>query len=351
MLSRFSHNWTLKLTALVLAVVLWSHVRGQVNPWETATFKARLKSEAPRGFILLNADELPKTVVVTLRGPRLTLRGLKGLAPANPLATAEDAPLLPVSQLQATLDFSGPRKGTRNVPIKAVADIEDVEVVGSKPSEFSVSLDAAETRRFQIEPVVPASDELEIDDVSLSAGRAQVSGPSKLLDRIQSLRARVPRSELKSGTFQLDRVPVEALDEDGEVLRDVLIEPASVRVEVKSRERQSEKSVRLNLKITGRPSDGYEAGAAQVEPSRITIRGTRRALDAIQSLSVEADIRGAREDFSQRVRVNLPAGVEALSSRRVRVNVEINPREQTPVPTPTPGATPISPLPAPEPIG
>ena len=354
MFSRISHNWTLKLTALVLAVVLWSHVRGQVNPWETATFKARLKADVPRGFMMLNAQELPKTVVVTLRGPRLTLRGLKGLAPANPLATTEDAPLLSAAQLRASLDFSGPRKGAQNVPIQVAADIEDVEVVGSKPGEFSVTLDATETRRFRIQPQIPEGEELEIDETNLSANRAVASGPSKLLDRIQSLRARVNRSELKAGVLHLERVPLEALDENGEVLSGVPIDPPFVRVEIKSREKQSEKSVRVVAKIFGKPSADFELGEVQVEPSRITIRGTRRALDAIQSLSVETALDDVSENINRRVRVNLPRGVDAVSTNRVRLRIEIKPRKSsTPPPSPTPTSVPSpdSPIPAPEPIG
>lgn len=352
MLSRFSHNWTLKLTALVLSIAVWSHVRGQVNPWETATFKARLQAAAPRGFTLLNAQGLPKTVVVTLRGPRLTLRSLKGPAPANPLATEEDAPLLSASQLSATLEFSAPRKGAQNVPVKVLADIEDIEIVGAKPGEFSVSLDAAETRELKIEPQIPSGDELEIENVKLSASRAQVSGPSKLLDHVASLRARVGRGQLKAGVLRLERVPIEALDKDGAVLRGVPIEPSFVGIEIKSREKQSEKSVRLTVKIVGAPDEDYELGRVQVEPARISIRGTRRALDAIQSLTVEADVKGATDNINRRVRVNLPRGVEAVSSTRVRVRVEITARKESTPPTPTPAATPTSesPIPAPEPI-
>ena len=352
MFSRISHNWTLKLTALILAVVLWSHVRGQVNPWETATFKARLRADVPRGFMMLNAEELPKTVMVTLRGPRLTLRSLKGLAPANPLATTEDAPLLSAAQLRASLDFSGSRKGAQNVPIQVSADIEDVEVVGSKPGEFAVTLDATETRRFRIQSQIPEGEELEIEDVHLSVNRAVVSGPSNLLDRIQSLRARVRRSELKAGVLRLERVPIEALDQDGEVLRGVPIEPAFVRLEIKSREKQSEKSVRVIAKINGAPDTNFELGTIEVEPSRITIKGTRRALDGVQTLSAEVGVSGARANINRLVRVNLPGGVDAVPSNRVRVRIEIKLHEpSTPSLSPRLIPAPDSPVPAPEAVG
>ena len=350
MLSRITHNWTLKLTALVLAFAVWSHVRGQVNPWETMTFKARLKTTAPRGFILLNGEALPKNVVVTLRGPRLTLRTLKGPAPANPLATSEDAPLLPSSQLRAVLEYSNPRKGAQNVSIKATADIEDIEVVGSKPGELSVALDAAETRELEIEPQIPSSDELELESVNLDATRATVSGPSKILDRIDSVRVRVSRSELKAGVLQLERLPLEAIDSDGEPLLGVPIDPAFVRVKIKAREKQSEKSVRLVAKTSGRPNAGFEVGEIEIEPSRLSIRGPRRALDRIDSLPVEVDIAGVDSDINRRVRVDLPKNVQAVDFSRVRVRIEIVARQQsTPEASPSP-TPPLAVPPSSEPI-
>jgi len=345
MLARFTHNWTLKLTALVLSLVVWSHVRGQVNPWETMTFKARLKATAPRGFLLLNPQSLPKTVVVTLRGPRLSLRALKGPAPANPLATPEDAPLLLSSQLHAILDFSNPRKGVQNVPVKAIADIEDIEVVGSKPAEVSVSLDAAETRTLKIVPQIPVSNELEIEKVNLSAREARISGPSKILDRVQSLRVILNRSDLKSGVSRLERAPIEAVDAGGEAILGVPIEPAFVNIEIRAREKQSEKSVRVNAKIVGKPDGDFEVGAIEVEPSRIRIRGPRSALDEVKSLSVEINISNAEENISRRARVDLPSKVQAVSSSRVRVRVEINAREGS-TPSPQVEAAPNNDLPA-----
>ena len=50
-MSRALNNWNLKLMALVLALALWSHVRGEVNPLESATFSVRLDARAPQGFV------------------------------------------------------------------------------------------------------------------------------------------------------------------------------------------------------------------------------------------------------------------------------------------------------------
>lgn len=343
MFSRLSHNWTLKLTALVLSIALWSHVRGQVNPWENATFKVQLVSAPPRGFVLLNEKAVPKTVTVTLRGPRLTLRGLKGPAPANPLATGDDAPLLPPSLLRATLDYSNARKGEQDIPVKNDMELEDIEVLGARPSEVTVILDVAETRRFNIRPQFFVGEDWEIEQIKTSAQSATVFGPSQLLDRVVRVRARAPRSELKAGVLRLPNVSLEAVDVDGDALLTVPIEPQAVDMEVKLREKMVTKSVGLTLEQMGALADGYQAGLVDIVPARITIRGPRRLVSTLETLPVTIDIDGARDTVISRKRVTLPTGVEAVNGTRVRVRMEVKPVADSPQPiTPPqpPGALP-----------
>ena len=45
-MNRLRHNWNLKLISLGLAVLLWLHVRGEVNPTETAEIDVPLKTVA-----------------------------------------------------------------------------------------------------------------------------------------------------------------------------------------------------------------------------------------------------------------------------------------------------------------
>ncbi len=147
-MNRFLNNWPLKLTALLLSIGLWSHVRGESNPLETATFSVRLQTSAPRGFALVSSDA-PKTVHVTVRAPHLELRALGGptLPLANPLTTTDaDAPPVLNGALTAALDYSAIAKPTdapQNIPIRAESTGEDVEILGVKPASVSVVLERA----------------------------------------------------------------------------------------------------------------------------------------------------------------------------------------------------------------
>ena len=128
--------------ALVIAIALWSHVRGEVNPLETATFTVPLQAVAPAGLAIVNREAIPREVRVTLRAPRVTLREFKGGLPANPLAPPADAPPLSARYVSARLEFPVASIGTASAPVKVESLASDTEVLGAKPTDVVVTLAA-----------------------------------------------------------------------------------------------------------------------------------------------------------------------------------------------------------------
>ena len=156
-MSRILNNWALKLTSLVIAIALWGHVRGEVNPTEDATFRVKMLTPLPpASLMMLNAKDIPPVIKVQIKAPRLRLREIKGVIPPNPLAPADEAPMLPQSQMYATLDFSLVKPGKQTVPVKIVSTLEDFEDLGQdvlpKPGDITLEFATAATAEFKIEP-------------------------------------------------------------------------------------------------------------------------------------------------------------------------------------------------------
>lgn len=126
--------------ALVIAIALWGHVRGEVNPLETATFTVPLRAVAPSGMTILNRGAIPREVRVTIRAPRVTLREFKGGVPLNPLSPPADAPELSRQYARASLEFPVPKIGTASAPVKVESLVEDAEILGAKPTDVVVTL-------------------------------------------------------------------------------------------------------------------------------------------------------------------------------------------------------------------
>jgi YbbR domain-containing protein len=353
MLQSFLHNWNLKLMSLVLAVALWSHVRGEVNPWETATFRVPLTYRLPDKMVLLNRDKIPAHVKVTLRAPRLRLRELKGFTPPNPLATAVDAeaPLLTDDQIQSRLDFSLARLGKQNIPVKVDVAYDDVEVIG-KPDDVVVMLDRASEKSVAIAPELTVARGYEVQNVQLRRDQATVYGPSNVLENVAGVRVKVRSGALQLNAAKTANFPLEAVDEDGDTMPDVRVLPETIPVTATLREAIVTARVSVEVSLPASLSDAD----VQVTPRRLMVRGSERILSRIKSLPVEPRIPAQNTvgTFERRVRVPLPAGVRAVDGNTVRIRVSVaesaTPTAQstlTPTSTPVAERTPVE-LPLPD---
>lgn len=138
---RITHNWNLKLISLALAVMLWSHVRGEVNPLESAVVEVPLRMRVPSGFVLRGA--MPTKVGVTLRGPRLALRDITGGALPNPLAPAEQSSKVVRGAIRAWVEVARPRVGRQQAVVRTQSFAPDVEASNARPGEVSFVLQRA----------------------------------------------------------------------------------------------------------------------------------------------------------------------------------------------------------------
>lgn len=144
-MNRLLNNWPLKLTALLISLGLWSHVRGESNPLETQTFSVKLDTRAPLN-LGVGKTNAPKAVRVTVRAPHQELRILGGvtLPLANPLTSADgDAPPVVGNALTASLDFSSVSplsNEPQTIPVRVDSNSEGVEILGVKPANVSVTL-------------------------------------------------------------------------------------------------------------------------------------------------------------------------------------------------------------------
>ncbi|MDF2440565.1 MAG: hypothetical protein JWN98_1549, partial [Abditibacteriota bacterium] len=282
MLQRLTHNWNLKLMSLVLAIALWSHVRGEVNPWETTSFRVPLQLDLPSQMVLLNRDKIPATVKVTLRAPRSRLRELKGFTPPNPLAPTADVPLLSREEVTARLDFSLARLGKQNVPIRVEVRGDDIEVIG-KPDDVVAVLDRAASARLPVQPDLSVPRGYEVREVVPAVHDAVVFGPANVLERVASVQAPLRSGSLSLNTSKTVLVPLVAVDAQGEAIEELRIEPAKINISATLREQIVSRRVRVTPKLRGAAGSGVDISSVRVTPRFLLVRGPHRVIDRLQS--------------------------------------------------------------------
>ncbi|MEK6721159.1 MAG: CdaR family protein [Chloroflexota bacterium] len=298
------HNWPLKLGAVILATLLYS---GLVLSENTRTFTGSVPIEEvnqPSSVILLT--NLPDVVRIRYFAPNDGIR-------------------LDSSSFRATVDLSAvdPTAGRVSVAVRVEAIDPRIQILDVEPSRINIQVDEVIRREVPIE--VDTGDippGLDVREAQLSLGSATVVGPSSVVKRAARAVARV---RIDPSGIDIDRdVDLIVLDELGEPLSQVDVEPSSVRVTIAVFTDRQTRSLAVNPIYTGTPAAGFEVAAVTVEPVIVGVEGDADQLAALTRLDTQPiSISGISSDLDRTVALSLPAGILALGVDEVRVTVTL----------------------------
>jgi YbbR domain-containing protein len=318
-MQRLRQNLFFKILSLACAFALFLYV-GKQQSMETPEILLPLELTPPPGLQVVEPTS-PRQVRVRLSGPADRIRGLDE------------------SQIKATIDLVGRRKGTyTNLPveIETPARLADtVQVLYSSPTRVTVKLDEFVEKPFQVEMVTRAEP-----PVGYSLGLPQADPPtvtiSGLGETVKRVRAAVATITEIRGTRQLDEiVRVSALDERGEDVGEGLqIRPATVRVKATLERTILSKPLYVDPDLGPLPP-GMRLKSVRVTPERVTATGSDRAIAGlwvIRTRPISLPPAGTRVDRD--VALQAPPGVRVLQPAAVRVEIELEDARR-PVPAPS----------------
>lgn len=300
-------NWHLKLSAVLLATVLYT---GLVFSGSFSEYPITLPLETtgqPEGSVVLSGA--PGTVDVRYR------------------VANEIAPSLSSDSFVARVDLSeydmarAPDPQILDVEVRSLVD--GVEIRSTEPSEVTVTLDRLDEKVVPVEVDYGAVPEtLSVSDPRVSPDEVSVRGAASLVDRVDRAVARVLIDE--SG-IDVDRpvVQLEPVDIDGQPVTGVELEPDSVDVNVDVEEVETNVTVPVRPDIEpGTPAPGFALEALSVEPAAVTLRGLPEVLAEIGEVLTEPlSIDGASDDQTFEAQLILPDGVRLSDGDEPMVTV------------------------------
>lgn len=301
-------NWHLKLSAILLATVLYTGLvfSGQFSE---ADISVRLVGvNSPDSSIVMSGDL--GLVEVQYRTSRDVLTTVSDQAFAATVDLSEyDMERAPEPQV---------------LPVTVDSLFDGIDVLTVNPATVRVAIDRVEIRTVPVE-VDPGDvpEGLEIGEPIVSAEEVQVRGAASLVDQVDRVVALVSISP--SGINVNEPVNLVAVDVRGQPVGTGLIdiEPETVSVQVDVTETETETTVAVRPDFgTGTPAPGFALEAISVEPSNVTIVGTSEELAEIVGIPTEPlSIDGASESQVFEAELELPDGVELADGEEPVVTV------------------------------
>ena len=295
-----------RMISVVLAVVLWAYVIGEVNPTVKKTFSeipvelTNTETLADRGLALTGDEEYFAVVVV--EGARSEL---------NALNTAD---------IHVTADMYGYEKGENHVSLDVTLP-DGISLDELKTPDITVTLEDLATKHLPVtvdfagEP----GENLEPSYSYTVPAEVEVKGAESVITKVDTVRVQLDAGNL-SETWEVYSESPTAWSKDGKLIKNVTISAQSVEVYAVL---FHTKQVPLELKVTGTPDKKY--GDADIAiPKEITVKGTAEALERITSINADSvDISDVKKSGTVEVKPHLPGGVElAAASENIGVKVE-----------------------------
>ena len=306
------------LLAFILALAVWIVAVTNADPTETRELgPISIDYSGLRQGLLVVGEPPPTAGSVTVRAP---------------LSVWEQ---IGSQNVALVVHLEGLEEGTHELAVETSVDVQPAQVSQWNPELISLTLERAATASLDIEVVAVGEPQLGYRTTSVSASpeKSIILGPLSQVDQVVSIIATVNVLERRED-FEVE-VPLAAVDDGGNIIETVELDPdtTQVIVAIEPRERFRLVSVVPNLEGEELLADaGYRLTDVSVTPEVITVFSSDpTALEGLPGfvLTSPFDLSGATADIERRLSLDLPQGVSMVEEQGVLVKVSISPVEGT----------------------
>lgn len=314
MMDRMMDNpWLLRITALVLAIMLFFVVRpdgSSTNDVDSTAsgMKEQILEDVP---VELRYDDsnfvvsgVPQTVDVKIEGP------------IGIVITTQTG-----RNFKVVLNVKDKPTGEHTIAFEPEG-FSDKLAVEVEPKNVKVKVEERITKDVRVEPEINESQIAEGNFVKAMTTEPQtvtVSGAKSAIESINYVKATVSADKGVSKNFEKS-AGVKIFDRDLNILN-VDVEPKTVKVKVEIGEYNREVPVVVNQK--GKVAKGYLVSSLVPKTKKVLIYGSKTDIDQIQAVTVDADISDLKKSATLEGKLQLPKGVTSMSVSSIDVKATI----------------------------
>ena len=255
-------------------------------------------------------EGLPKEVDITLIGQR------------RHIFLAKQSPSKGVS-----VDLTGLKPGNHRVTLKYTQRLRSLDYK-LDPSQVTVTIyekvSQNRTLTYDVLHQEALDTKLYISNAEIDRSEVIIKGAEYMLNDVASVKALIDVRNIpnpKAGEITVKDIPLVAYNNDGKVL-DVEIVPKTVAANVTITSPSKEVPIRIIPK--GNLAFGKSIKSMDANISKITVYGAQEAVEKLEQLEVEIDVKGLDRDKEFNVTVKRPKGITEVSNKTMTIKVTVD---------------------------
>lgn len=287
----------IKISAVIIAIILWAFVMEDVNPDVSKYIRnvtvsfTNVSSLERQGLVIMEPQEVSVDVRIT--------------------GSKSDIDRFDENNITAEVDLSGYSEGQVRIrPTVGITGREStVRVVDSQPREILFTFDRIIEKEYPVRVIT--SGELEenyiLGDIDTSTSNIIVSGPRTWMNEVHEVVAYV---DLEGRTStSTTNVAVAVVDDEGNEVRGIEKSPNMINIEVPILRTQT---LPIELQTVGELPENFSIENIVINPSQVAVKGDHRVLTLTKINTEEININRLLENTSLEVDLIIPEGIELL---------------------------------------
>lgn len=308
---KMKSDLTLKIFALLIAILLWAYVMNEVNPEIIREYK-NIDLE------FSNVESLDKAGL-KLMSPQESKVSVKVAGKKNDMDRFDR---FSGRRIKAIVDLSGYTEGQIKVPVKVSLENEmsNIEIVDYEPKEVMITFDKFVTaeKKITVRTVGELPPSYVLGDIKIRPETVLLKGPRSYIKEVSDIVAYINLDSMKKSARANAQIRI--LNDQGNDLIGIEKEPNNVDADISI---LRSKEVKIETILNGALPEDYNL---IVNPNKIFIKGDDRVLDLGYVNTEAIDLEQLMAKKSLKVELKLPAGMEKLDSKEV-ITVSLNSRQ------------------------
>ena len=298
------------LLAFILAVATWISAVVAADPNEDTQSQSIAIEVVGQNSNLILTGTPPSQARLSITAPRSIITQLKNNA----------------SLIKVWVDLSGLEAGQHTVPVKAQVNASPLRINEIEPAEVSFTLETLVTQTYPVQLNIDGDPSLGYskDQAYSDPDEVTIAGPASAVSKITLVRA----SLNITGASQTvkSNIAVEALDENGNIVPAVTINPRLVSLTQPISLLGGFRNVAVKVITKGQVANGYRLTNISITPPTITVSSSNPRLvnelpGYIETMPV--DLTNLSDDVEINVALNLPKGITLVREPSVLVQVGV----------------------------
>ena len=303
-------NFLIKFICLLLSFSLWLYIINVENP--VREYKLNnvpvqvVNADVLKGYNLVLVPNQNLTVDLDLEGPSTEIYKVK-----------KEQFKIVVNLGEYVL-----KEGDNNIPVQIESSPNNINIKNNGLLRVNVALDKYQEKSLPIESKIKVNTEqgTYADKITINPQNATVSGAQSLVSKVKALEVKGEINDVSKAVNM--SLPVVAVDENGNEIKDVNISPNKVDVSFGVKKA---KEVPVNVITTGTPKEGLALKSITPSIAKVSLIGPEDALSKVSFVeTTPIDVSQFADDAEVTTVLKVPDGVSLTSNDQSQIKVKLD---------------------------